>query len=70
MKDKIWVGVGSDTNNIYAGKISKEGEWLEGEQDMTLDCLIAVATHVKACGGKLQITDSRTGKTIYKIIVK
>lgn len=54
---------------LRAGKILKEGIWAAGKQDVTMDCLISVAEHVKSFGKPVEITDGE-GKLIYKITVE
>lgn len=70
MKNKIRVAVSPLTNTIFAGKILKNGTWATGKQDVTIDCLNAVAEHVKAFGKPVEVTDATTGKLIHKITVE
>ena len=69
MEKKIRVAVSPLTNTIFAGKILKPGVWAANKQDVTMDCLISVAEHVKAFGKPVEITDG-DGKLIYKITVE
>jgi len=69
MKNNIKVAVSPLTNTIFAGKILKEGMWGANKQDVTMDCLISVAKHVKAFGKPVEITDGK-GELIYKITVE
>ncbi len=57
------------TNTIFVGEIKKPGEWKAGKQDVTMDCLNAVAEHVKMFGKPIEVTDADTGKLIYRITV-
>lgn len=70
MKNKIRVAVSPLTNTIFAGKILKAGTWAVGKQDVTMDCLNAVAEHVKAFGKPVEVTNADTGELIYKITVE
>ncbi len=68
-KSKLRLAVSPLTNTIFVGRISKDGLWKEGKQDVTMDCLIAVAEHVKAFGESVQVTDADTGELLFKITV-
>ena len=57
------------TNTIFAGKILKKGIWAKGKQDVTTDCLVAVAEHLNAVGGSAEILDGK-GNLFYKITVE
>ncbi len=57
------------TNTIFVGEIKKPGEWKAGKQDVTMDCLNAVAEHAKMFGKPIEVTDADTGKLIYRITV-
>jgi len=48
----------------------KAGTWGAGKQDVTMDCLNAVADHVKNFGKPVKVTDADTGKLIYTITVE
>ena len=69
MKNKLRVATSPLTNTIFVGKILKAGMWAKGKQDVTIDCLCAVAEHVKKFGNPVEVTDEE-GKLIYKIIVE
>ncbi len=69
MAKKLRVAVSPLTNTIFAGKTIKPGVWATGKQDVTMDCLISVAEHVKAFGKPVEITDDK-GKRVYKITVE
>jgi len=70
MKNKIRVAVSPLTNTIFAGKTLKAGIWAAGKQDVTMECLNAVAEHVKAFGNPVEVSDANTGKLIYRITVE
>jgi len=70
MKNKMKVETSKLTNIIFAGEIKRPGEWKAGKQDVTLDCLIAVAEHVKNFGEPVGIFDVDTGEMIFKITVE
>ncbi len=67
---KIRVATSPLTNTIFAGEIKKPGVWKSGKQDVTMDCLNAVAEHIKNFGKPVEVTDADTGKLIYKLIVE
>lgn len=69
MKNKLHIAVSPLTNSIFAGKILKKGIWADGKQDVTMDCLIAVAKHTKKFGKPVEIMDE-SGKLIHKITVE
>ncbi len=69
MKNELRVAVSPLTNTIFAGNTLKAGTWATGKQDVTIDCLVAVAEHVKAFGKPVSITD-KDGNIIYKITVE
>ena len=70
MKNKLRIAVSPLTNTIFAGKTLKDGVWAAGKQDVTMECLNAVAAHVKAFGEPVKVTDADTGELIYKIIIE
>ena len=70
MNNRLRVAVSPLTNTIFAGKVLKAGTWATGKQDVTMDCLNAVAEHVKNFGNPVEVTDSDTGKLIYRITVE
>ena len=70
MKMKLRVAVSPLTNTIFAGKVLKAGAWAAGKQDVTMDCLDAVAEHVKAFGKPVEVTDANTGKLVYRITIE
>jgi len=70
MKNKLRVAISPLTNTIFAGKILKTGIWATGKEDVTMDCLNAVAEHVKAFGKPVEITNADTGELIYRITVE
>ena len=70
MKNKLRIAVSPLTNTIFAGKTLKAGTWAAGKQDITMDCLNAVAEHVKSFGKPVEITNADTGELIYKITVE
>ena len=63
---KLRIAVSPLTNKIFAGKTLKSGTW----QNVTMDCLNAVAEHVKKFGKPVEITNADTGELIYKITVE
>jgi hypothetical protein len=67
---KLRVAVSPLTNTIFAGNVLKAGTWAAGKEDVTMDCLNAVAEHVKAFGQPVEVTDADTGKLIYRITVE
>ncbi len=69
MKNELRVAVSPLTNTIFAGNTLKAGTWAIGKQDVTIDCLVAVAEHVKAFGKPVNVTD-KDGNIIYKITVE
>ena len=69
MSSNLMIAVSPLTNTIFAGKILKQGLWAKGKQDVTMDCLIAVAEHVKAFGKPVEISDGE-GRLLYKIIIE
>jgi len=70
MAKKIRIATSPLTNTIFAGEIKRPGEWKAGKQDVTMDCLNAVAEHAKKFGKPIEVTDEDTGNLIYRIIVE
>ncbi len=70
MAKKIRIATSHLTNTIFAGEIKRPGEWKAGKQDVTMDCLNAVAEHAKNFGKPIEVTDEDTGNLIYRIIVE
>jgi hypothetical protein len=70
MAKKIRIATSPLTNTIFAGDIKRPGEWKAGKQDVTMDCLNAVAEHAKNFGKPIEVTDEDTGNLIYRIIVE
>lgn len=58
------------TNTIYAGKTLKSGMWAASKQDVTMQCLHAVAEHVAASDNTLTIVNLVTGQPKYTLTVK
>lgn len=53
------------TNTIYCGSISKDGRlWLSNKQDVTEECLMAVANHVEEFGKPVTLTGKKDVITI------
>lgn len=66
------VGCSPLTGTIFCGKVLKSGGWGKNKEDVTLDCLVAVAEHLKhfkAQTGKDTILDGGPNRR-YKIIVE
>ena len=70
MTQKLRVATSPLTNTIFVGVIKKNGEWKQGKQDVTMDCLNAVADHVTIFGKPVEVSDAYTGKFIYRITVE
>ena len=67
---KLKVAVSPLTNNIFAGSLLKNGRtWSADKQDVTIDCLVAVAQHVITFGSDVVIQTSE-GVKEYEISVK
>ncbi len=69
MDEKLRVATSPLTNTIFAGKTLKPGVWAKGKQDVTMDCLLSVAEHVKAFGEPVEILDE-AGNLFCKITVE
>lgn len=70
MSNDIKVAVSPLSNKIYAGKTIKNGTMLgKGKQDVTIDCLIAVAEHALSFGEPIVISTA-DGKPEFKITVE
>jgi len=69
MKSKLKIAVSPLTNTIYAGKLLKNGTWAKGKQDVTIECLCAVAQHINCFGKPVELTDPETGKLICTLTV-
>ena len=70
MKNRIRVAVSPLTNTIFVGNVLKAGTWGADKQDVTMECLNAVADHVRNFWKPVQVIDADTGKLIYTITVE
>ena len=70
MKNKLMIEVSPLTNTIFVGEILKDGTWAADTHDATIECLVAVAEHVKKFGRPVCVTESATGRLLYKITVE
>ena len=70
MVKKIRIANSPLTNTIFAGEVKEPGLWKDSKQDVTIDCLNAVADHAKNFGKPIEVTDAKTGKLIYRIVVE
>lgn len=71
--NKLRVGMSPLTGSIFAGRLLKSGMWAQGKQDVTLDCLVAVAQHVAQHTerfGKPVLISKEDGTPEYEITVK
>ena len=69
MKKPLTVNVSPLTNVIYAGTTINGGTmWGANKQDVTMDCLVAVAQHTLKYGEPIVITQS-DGTPEFEIIV-
>lgn len=52
----IHIATSPLTNTIFAGHLLKDGRtWAADKQDMTLECLVAVAQHATKFGKNIEI---------------
>ena len=70
MSKKLHIAASPLTNNIYAGTVLKNGfTWGTNKQDVTIECLVAVAEHTIGFGEPVVIT-RLDGTPEFKIIVE
>ena len=56
MKKQLRVATSPLSNTIFAGTLLKDGRtWASNKQDVTMDCLLAVAEHVDNFGEPVEI---------------
>ncbi|CAM0103711.1 hypothetical protein VPH166E361_0029 [Vibrio phage 166E36-1] len=71
MVKKLKVAMSPLSGTIYAGNLIKnETMWGANKQDVTMDCLVAVAEHIlKKYPEGVEITDE-DGNVVFEIVVK
>ena len=69
MANKIRVAVSPLTNTIFAGRVRKEGVWGPYKDDVTVDCLVAVAEHIEEFGEPVEVRDGQ-GHLKYRLTVE
>lgn len=68
MKKQLHVGASPLTGRIYAGTVLKDGRtWASGAQDVTVEALIAVMTHINHFGKPVEITEKQSGNVVCRL---
>jgi len=67
---KLHIAVSPLTNTIFCGSVLKDGRtWSSDKQDVTIQCLVAVAEHAISFGEPV-IIQKMDGTPEYKITVE
>lgn len=68
--NKIKIANCNYSNLILASRVMKSGALVEKKEDVTEDCINAVAEHIRSMGKNVEVFDKKTGELIFSLSVE